>query len=274
MNSIKLTIKRFLKDKNTVTILCTLAALIVLYVGYTVRVNKATSPVRVPYAKVGIQPRTLITEDMIGYMEVPSSMVATTAVRVASNIIGKYANYNAFIPQGSLFYNTVLVDWDQMPDSAFADIPDGNTVVSLSVNYDTTFGNSIFPGNFIDLYVRTEENGKIVFGKFIESIKVLAVKDSSGNNIFENSETLGTPSALLFSVPEDLHLLLRKATYVGAEIVPVPRNANYCVNNDCSTTVTSDYIKELILNQTVRLEEENKTQKDNSGQIQDIEVTE
>ena len=111
--------------------------------------------------------------------------------------------------------------------------------------------------------------------KFIENIKVLAVKDGSGKNVFENSENLGTPSALLFSVPEDLHLLLRKAIYVGAEIVPVPRNANYCANNDCSTNVTSEYIQKFILNQTVKLEEENKTNPGNSnanGSNQQIEV--
>lgn len=275
MKSLVMQLRRFLKDKNTVTILCTAAAIIVLYVGYTIRINNATAPVRVPYAKVEIQPRTLIDDSMIGYMEVPGSMVSTNVVRVAMNIIGKYSNFNTVIPAGSMFYSTVLVDWKDMPDSAFANIPDGNTVVSLSVNYDSTFGNSIFPGNYIDLYVKTNDGGKVLFGKFIESIKVLAVKDGSGKNVFENSENLGTPSALLFSVPEDLHLLLRKAIYVGAEIVPVPRNANYCANNDCSTNVTSEYIQKFILNQTVKLEEENKTNPGNSnanGSNQQIEV--
>lgn len=256
MKNFSIAMKRFISNKNTVTILCTIAAILVLWVGYNMRVKSATKPVKVPYAKVEIQPRTLITESMIGYMEVPQSMVSTNVIRINADIIGKYSNYNTLIPQGSMFYRTALAEWKEMPDSAFADIPDGYTVVSLGVNYDTTFGNSIFPGNFIDLYFRSSENSLVLFGKFIESIKVLAVKDSSGKNVFENSENLGTPSALLFAVPEDLHLLLRKATYIGAEIVPVPRNKSYCADGLCETEVSSEYIREFVIAKTVIIPDE------------------
>lgn len=256
MNKIVIMLKRFLQNKNTITILCTLGIIAVILVGYNWRVDQATSPMRIPYAKVEIQPRTLITESMIAYMDVPAKMISNNVLRNSSLIVGKYSNYNTVVPQGSLFFGSVLVNWADMPDSAFANIPDGYTVVSLSVNYDTTFGNSIFPGNYIDLYFRSNESSLVLFGKFIESIKVLAVKDSSGQNVFENSENLGTPSALLFAVPEDLHLLLRKATYIGAEIVPVPRNASYCADNNCDTEVSSDYIREFVLAKTVVIPDE------------------
>ena len=256
MNNLKASLKRFVANKNTVTILCTVAAILVLYIGYTIRIKKATSPIRIPYAKVEIQPRTLITEAMVGYMDVPNSMVSTNVARVGGEIIGKYANYNTLIPQGSMFYHTALAEWKDMPDSAFADIPDGYTIVSLPVNYDSTFGNSIFPGNYIDLYFKSGENSLVLFGKFIESIKVLAVKDSTGKNVFENSETLGDPAALLFSVPEDLHLLLRKAIFVGAEIIPVPRNAKYCADKNCDTEVSSEYIRNFVIAKTVIIPDE------------------
>lgn len=256
MNKVVIRLKRFLQNKNTVTILSTLAIIAVILIGYNLRVKQATNPVRVPYAKVEIQPRTIVSESMIGYMDVPAKMVGNNVLRNSSLVIGKYSNYNTVIPQGSLFYNSVLVDWADMPDSAFANIPDGYTVVSLGVNYDTTFGNSIYPGNYIDLYFRSNESGLVLFGKFIESIKVLAVKDSSGKNVFENSINLGTPAALLFAVPEDLHLLLRKATYIGAEIVPVPRNASYCADEDCDTEVSSEYIREFVVAKTVVIPDE------------------
>ena len=54
-----------------------------------------------------------------------------------------FANYNTVIPSGSLFYKSTLVTWDQMPDSAWSDIPDGYTVVSLNVNTETTYGNLV-----------------------------------------------------------------------------------------------------------------------------------
>ena len=51
-------VKKFFSNKNTVTIVCVLGAILVIYFGYNYRIDQITSPVRVPYAKVEIQPRT------------------------------------------------------------------------------------------------------------------------------------------------------------------------------------------------------------------------
>ncbi len=251
MNKLKIALSRFFKNKNTVTIVAVLLSLLVLYFAYNWRIDQRTQPIKVPYAKVDIQPRTLITEDMIGLVEIPKSMVTTNTVRTISDVVGMYANFNTVIPAGSIFYDSVLVTWSEMPDSAWADIPDGYTVVSLPVNTETTYGNSVFPGNYIDLYYSaSDDTGKLILGKLIESIEVLAVKDSGGNHVFENSAKLGTPASLIFAVPEELHLLLRKASYLSGEIIPVPRNASYS-ENPSATKVSSEYLEDFILSQTV-----------------------
>lgn len=256
MNKLIGSLKRFLANKNTVTILAVVVSVIILWLGYSYRIKKDTNPVRVPYARVEIQPRTQITEDMIGYVDVPNKMLQSNTVRYSTDIIGKYANYNTVIPAGSLFYASTLVTWSEMPDSAWADIPDGYTVVSLNVSTETTYGNSIFPGNYIDLYYVTyDETGKLLLGKLIESIEVLAVKDSSGRHVFENSSANLVPSSLIFAVPEDMHLLLRKASYLSGSLIPVPRNKSYS-DNPGATVVSSEYIQDFILSQTVILPEQ------------------
>ena len=58
MNNFALKFKMFLKNKNTVTILCALLAIGVLIVGYNWRIKDAVNPVKVPYALKTIQPRT------------------------------------------------------------------------------------------------------------------------------------------------------------------------------------------------------------------------
>ena len=50
MGNILTTLKRFFGDKNTVTIIGVILGIIILYVGYTWRVNQAISPVTVPSA--------------------------------------------------------------------------------------------------------------------------------------------------------------------------------------------------------------------------------
>ena len=256
MQNIMIGIKRFLKNRNTVTIFAILLILGILYWAYYYRIKKATEPVSVPYAVKAIGPRTLITSDMVSTRKVPGGVVKNSKVLMrSSNIIGKYVSNDSVIPEGGLFYEDMVVEWEELPTSLYANIPDGNTVVLLSVNLDKTFGNSIFPGNYIDLYYYYEggqnTNRKKVLGKFIESIKVLAVTDSNGNSVFETIDEPLTPAYLMFSVPDDVYVLIRKAQSTGIDrIIPVQRNAAYS-QNPKPTRVVSSKIQELIENNTV-----------------------
>lgn len=258
MGNILTPFKKFLGNKNTVTILGVLLGVVVLYIGYDWRVKQSTNPITVPFAKQEITSRTKIDESMVGYTEVPASLVnaSPNIVRQASDIIGKYVSYATTIPKNSLFYKEVLMTESEMPDSSFSSIPDGHTIFNLKVNNDTTYGNSIFPDNTIDLYVKAQdENGLLIYGELIHSIQVLDVKDAQGNHVFETTES-STPAVMLFAVPEDLYLLLSKASYLnGIEIVPVPRNKSYSANPE-ETQISSEEIKAFILNKTVILQDQ------------------
>ena len=72
MNNFSTGLKKFFSNKNTVTVIGILLAIVILYIGYNWRVNQAINPITVPYATTTITAGTQITEDMIGTMEVPS----------------------------------------------------------------------------------------------------------------------------------------------------------------------------------------------------------
>lgn len=242
MGNFSFKLKKFFQNKNTVTILGVVLGVLILYFGYNYRVNQAIQPIEIPYAKVTIQPRTKITQEMVGTTLIPPSMLKGKIIRDANLIIGKWSGNYALIPFGSLFYEDNLLTQDRLPDSAFIEIRDGFTAFNLPVDVNKTYGNSIFPGNYIDLYLKAlDSDGKIMYQKFIENVKVLAVKDNAGQHVFEDSEKAKTPSILLFAVPEDMHLLLRKALYlqnvreISAEILPVPNTKSY---SDSSTFLT------------------------------------
>ena len=241
-------IKKFLSNKNTVTIVCILVGIAVLYIGYNYRVNQATSPISVPYAKQEISSRTKITADMIGMTEVPKSLVSSMKNMVTNrnNIIDKYVSYGAIIPEGSFFYKSMLLEEAEMPDAISNDIPEGYTIYNLSVNMDTTYGNSIFPGNMIDLYARGRVEGQIMFGRLIESIEVLAVKDSNGQHVFETTIEARTPDTMQFVVPDDLYELLMMAESLNIDVLPVPRGKTYTTNpgeTKVDRTEIEDYIR-------------------------------
>ncbi len=256
MEGLKIGLKRFFKNKNTVTILAVLLCLFIIYYAYYFRIKSKTDPISVPYALKEISPRMQVSANMVGTIKVPKSMVGNNVIKNSSEVIGKYVSSNAVIPSGSLFYRKVLVNWEDLPSSLYSDIEKGYTVVYLPVTLESTYGNSIFPGNYIDLYyVVTDSNGKLILGKLIESIKVLAVVDSEGNSVFEKSTDLNPPAYLMFAVNEDYHLLLRKASYLSGTIFPVPRNAEYSLKPG-ETKISSSYLESYILSQTINVSEE------------------
>ena len=245
-------IRRFIGNRNTVTILGFLACIAVLVIGYNYRVKEAISPITVPYAKQDIPSRTLIAPDMIGRIRISSEYVnnADNLVKQTDEVIGKYVSFKTNISKGSLFYKESLKEADEMPDAAFANIESKHTIYSLSVNADSTFYNQIRAGDYIDLYmsaVDNTNNNLVIYGKLIESIRVLAVKDNKGNNIIKNSLAYGKPSELLFSVSDEMFLLLKEAEYVDGDIkvTPVVRNEKYtAAAND--TIVSSEQLRQFI----------------------------
>lgn len=245
------TIKKFIANKNTVTILGVLAGVIVLWVFYNYRVKEATNPVTVPYAMHELTATDVITQDDIGYIEVNSAFVRNASIITdASQLIGYYINTGTSVPEGGLFYQSQVVEEAELPDSIFDSIPDGYTIYQLPVDNQSTYANSIYPGNRIDLYLEASEDGKVIYANFIESIEVLAVRDSSGKNVFDSSEN-GEPALLLFAVPNDMYELLKKAEFIsGIEIHPVPRNRVY-TEEAGETQVKSQELQDYILARSV-----------------------
>ena len=160
------TLKRFISNKNTVTLVAIIVMVVVLYLFYNWRVKQAVSTTNVCYATATIPARTLITEDMVSTMEVLADQGnAENVIKDCSEVIGKYASYAAEIPANSLFYDENIMTEDEMPNSAFEKIPDGYTIISYSVDNDQSYGNSIFPEDYIDIYLRTNDaDGKLLYG--------------------------------------------------------------------------------------------------------------
>ncbi|MBR3161217.1 MAG: hypothetical protein IKF19_00620 [Bacilli bacterium] len=250
----KESLKKFLGNKNTVTILGVLLAVVILWIGYNVRINQRVSLTRVPYAKVTIQPKTEITKDMIGYMEVAGAFVGNASYyKSEEDIIGKYSNYNTIIAEGSIFYRDLIVDKKSLPDSSFTEVEDGYTVINYKVDMDSTYANSMMPNDYINVYFKaTGDDGNVMFGKFISNVKILDVKDSNGQHVFEKSDEPRTPAYMLFALPEDMHLLFRKAIYLigqyDVQLMLVPNTQK--LTDEDSVIVSSQDIQSFINSKT------------------------
>ncbi len=249
-------LKKFLSNKNTVTIICVILGIAVLYFGYEKRIEDQIQPVTVPYAKTRIEAGSLITEDMVGTIEVPPAMLQGNPYTDMNAVVGKYAQADSIIPEGSLFYGRSVVTKDELPDGGIlGDYPDGYVLYSLDVDINSTYGNSILPGNYIDIYLKATNSNtnKIMVGKLFKNVRVLAVKDSSGNSVFNNQDEQSTPSQLIFALPEDYWILLTKASYLrsySTDITPVPTDAGNDGDVD-EVSIANEELKDWINSVTV-----------------------
>ena len=255
MNNFMIAIKRFFQNKNTVTIVGVLLIILVLFLGYRYQINKAVSPISgIPVATETIQPRTLITDDMVETIEVAPVVLSDNVLRTKAAVVGKYTAVNTVVPAGSMFYKNTVVEKEDLPDAAFVELEDGDIPYNFPVSMATTYGNSIYPGNYIDVYMKaTNEQDTLMVGKLIENVKVLAVKDSQGQNVFENSEEARTPAYLIFGLDYELNILLRKASYMSdfsVELFPVPHGVAVATTEG-ETAVSSQTLKDFINANTV-----------------------
>ena len=270
MGSLSTSLKKFLQNKNTVTIVGVILAIFVLYFAYTSRINKAISPIIVPYAREQISAGTQIMESMIDTRQVPPSMLAGDVITNKGEIVDKYAAADTIIPQGSLFYRRAVVEKEQLPANIILDYPKGYVLYNLNVNTNTTYGNSVYPGNYIDIYLKavnkidekdlealkTPDADKIMYGKLISNIEVLAVKDSSGQPVFQNIDEGRTPSMIIFAVPEEYYILLKKAGYMrtyDTSIDLVPTNESL-KDEPNSLEISSEQLKDWINTHTAWIE--------------------
>lgn len=240
-------------NKMTVTILGIVLGLGVLVGFYIYRVEHQVNPTRVPVAKRAISATEEITKDDIEYVKVSKKFLSKADVyKTTTGLIGKYVATGTSIPKGGMFYTTQVVEKKELPNAIFDEIPEGYTIYQLAVDENTTYANSIYPGDIIDLWLKTTENGLLVYGEFISNIEVLAVRDKSGQNVFD--VTSGRkPAWLLFAVKTDMYRYLKLAENISGMVIrPVPKNN--LVNPDVgSTQYSSQELIDLIDSQVQRM---------------------
>lgn len=255
---IKTNIKRFFSNPNTLTFLLVIVLIIGVYFVYSYMLKRAEQPANIPYSTQRINAKTEITDEMVSTIKISGSFVTSSGTNLIQNrmsIISRYVAEGYQIPEKSFFYQEQLVDEKTAEKTTVSDAPDGFTVFALKVNFHSTYGCSIMPGNYIDLYVKTKDDDLVMFGKFIESLKVTKVINDNGLDVFATTadDEKPNPSKIYFLVPIEYFELLKKAELAGdIEIIPVPRNAGYS-EQPKETAIVNDVIEAFITAKTVEL---------------------
>ena len=243
-------LKKILLNRNTVVILATIAGVIVLWFVYSSALDKAIKPKRVPVAKRTLIAGTLITSDDITFVEVNNDYLKKASVVTSSaQLVNFYVNNNTSIPEGAMFNKNQVVSSDELTKRDTELIEEGNTLHWLKVDSKKTYANSIYPGDNIDLWLKVQNkdtDNKVVYEEFITCFDVLAVKDSSGKDIF-NGDSRRAPNWLSFSVSEEMNALLTNIESIsGMELIPVPKNKTYSKGCQATASVNDITNKKLL----------------------------
>lgn len=226
-------LKKLLSNKNIVTLLGAILIVVVLYLFYNWRVNSAVQPVSIPYALHSIEPQTLITSEDIATVEVAQSSLKGNVTYNASEVSGKYST--SFIPAGGYFYRDAnYSEVGSLPNKYLYDnISDELIAYNYRVDVKKTYGNSFFPGKYFDIYLKitTDEDEKhIMFGKLVSNVKIAAVRNGSGQDVFAASDEIRTPTQIIFGVDAETNALLRGAERLSnVEIIITPNASDKLV---------------------------------------------
>ena len=258
MNNFMMSMKRFFSNKNVVTIIGVVIVLALLYWEYNSKITKAVNPIRVPVAASDLLPQQEITNNDLKWIDVPSVSKDAKALTNSSSIVGKYVGVNSMIPEGSMFYASAIVDKEDLPGSWLTLIDEDEIPFYFRVDLVSTYANSIEPDDYIDVWMKAEdEEGLVMFGKLMENVKIVAVKDTSGEDVFKSSNETGQPAFLYCGLESDHFVMLTKAPYIqGVDLAVVPHGGAVPKMGDVE--VSSDYLRDYIDANTLAIPENEK----------------
>jgi len=169
---------------------------------------------KVLITKTQIETKSMLSRNNISYQIHNLINVNDSYVRITISLVSAYdIKLNDFeLIIDELFNRLVFVEKGQLPRADTSLTNDGEQIYTWVVNPSLfTHGNSIFPGTRLDIVVRAVKDGKIIMGKLLENVEVIAVRDSVGRNISINDTRSGTPATILFACPEDICDVLKQS---------------------------------------------------------------
>ena len=255
-------LKKFALNKTTVTLLGIIAGAAVLIVGYTLRTNRSTSLINAYYVIQNVNSNTQLTEEMIKRVKINASLQNTSKDLVTdlSQIRDKngeffYVNYGYTLTEGALITKSSLIAKENKSDEKlYQNLKENETIFKIDVDMDSTHGNSIQKGNAMDIYVEGQNEGEVIYTKFIENLKVIDVVDNrwATTKDKKTGESTAAPRYLVTAVDEELFILLSNITLVDGysfKLVPEDTRKQYVENSE--PKIVNENIKNIIEANTI-----------------------
>lgn len=206
----------------------------------------------VPVVARRVSSREQIKEEDIVMIEVPKYILLDGVVTSKEELIGNYVRPYHTLVENSLFYKESIVSQEKMNDVALFSLNKGEVAITVEVDIQTSYANSILVGHLIDLYylgtarLSTDDQKAILQGAIVKNARVLSVKDKDGISIEGNPE-LKTAMIVVALSDEDAHLI-EVAKALG-KVYPIISHDNFNIE-ESAAYYDLDKIKNLLLGNT------------------------
>ena len=113
VENLKVNLKRFISNPNTMTFILVIVLIVVVYFVYNSLVNRAVSPVTLPYSTKLLSEETEVTGDVVSTVKLSGTFVTSSGEELIQNrsqVIGKYVAVGYQVPKNSFFYKSAITD--------------------------------------------------------------------------------------------------------------------------------------------------------------------
>ena len=168
----------------------------IIFVMIQSKIDTSLSLQEVYIAKNDILPRSCIEEKDLLYVRYPQAFIDHNVVIKKKDIIGKYTDIQGKIPAGSLFYRSMLIDAEDIPDIASSLLKEHQAIFQCEV--DAAMLMKCVRNMRVNvLYTKEGETNLL-----IEHARILTIEDIAGKDISSEDST-GIPHTVVLAVDQD-----------------------------------------------------------------------
>lgn len=196
-----------------------ISAFIVLY-------NSALETVDVVVANTTLAPRSIIEEKHLKVIAFPKGSLDSSVYIDSKDVVGKVVSYDSTIHPNSMFFKSSIESISDVLDAPILALKDDQRAVSMQVDMIKSSGNTLLPGQYVDVVLTLPiRNKNPLVDVIFEAVRVLAVKDRYGYDM-SDSKSQKVPHVALLAIHEqdvsDFYLALEKGSI---HLVPLSTNS-------------------------------------------------
>lgn len=176
----------------------------------------------VPVAKYTLKNRTLISENEIEMIKVPSVYLNDEVCINKDDVLNKYVKLNTSIPKGSFIYNDAIDSYEQIKDNLNTELFEGEVAFDIDISDIKANQAYLCKGINVDIYL-TIDKDKVLSDLLISNVRIIGLYDHNKQEIkdYDKDSLLQT---ICFAIPKDALPYLNKAVIVGKLSVIVGNN--------------------------------------------------